>query len=1194
MRFNKQELMTLATQPSQEFDKEGVLIIKERQEGFFRRTDISQERWCRLRGNLLFYFKNHYQWSEPVGVIVLEQFTIKIDPAGLEPYYGFTIVFEGGMEQQCGTSSEEERNSWLEVIQMSGYAKLRAKLLHLEQKLELKRGHDPDLDVQMWRLRRGNTIDPAELPICEVSLSCDNLLCDGHGRPPSSLVTAHVFVPSAAVWLKYSNTEIIQRSSNPSFLCTISFRSSDGLISDSKIKFTAFDVRETISHTSTPIGNACVTLGTLQDNDKLRIPLKGNSNATVGFLSIIVWSHEREKSNLSTESTPLKTISNHDVKVCCHRRSQSLPPRLGCKLKLPRQGDFKSWFGNANIHTYRFHSGLGGDICVQEVMAESTLCFLFPQQLLGLWINEEKELLQEVAGIGELVEPWHSLQVQLLDKHLYFMRLYSQAKQNLQAHKGSFFKPSSRKLDKSLEFAPVNLHLQRIWVQNDTLKKCGFYDTITVGAFTAHSHKSKTGGLIKLLQQLKESPIKSKLDAPSIDKIVVAHDAIQAIKQLRREVVEAMRLLMKLAKEKKTPGMLSICDDMVKKTRTLLTLWDAGLVEEALTFVEEHKVTEPLTQEEIPMSPFKRITQHLQFHDFKTTDEEPVTPDSPTHNCHSFWSAHSTRRTTYVPYSDYEDEENKIDENSNEMNDQLEDNIRCINNPDEEDNTKEEELSKVEVVSNGHEHEVGRMFLDTHAMCSSPSANYYKPTDEPEPWDLTQLNIEASVMCLVSKVKFLCGRCGSPAVRLRSSNNSIARSQSFRSELCTQKQEQSFSQTYNTEENSKTLSNDGINQVTEKTNSVRNKFTEGLELTNIVDWTRELRPSMKKLRQAMDGLLKTARLTHSVFRLQEDNKAAQRSCYVRYRRNVCFSHALTSVVTGLIARLCCQNPDPTFLHILSSVGPLVIFEGLLSYYGGEIDMWGDMVVAIEDLSTVTFKLTQYTAGSKQNAQQPKITGSRPSLGVVIPVPEAVYSLLPLTSTSNSISFNITPVFFNVGINEAATLAESIGNTKAHDKSNADNFCRLNEYYHRYRRLGFLPQSTVKGMPYCKSNTTLNDLMSRLKHEVETPKSKNVQILQLAGHICRKMKGIRFTSCKSAKDRTGMSVTLEQVNILSSEYDLAEHEYQKALDCMRSEGCRRENSYKNVGIRKYAFNSLQLFTLPKLYRPPAGTYGSVQT
>lgn len=69
--------------------------------------------------------------------------------------------------------------------------------------------------------------------------------------------------------------------------------------------------------------------------------------------------------------------------------------------------------------------------------------------------------------------------------------------------------------------------------------------------------------------------------------------------------------------------------------------------------------------------------------------------------------------------------------------------------------------------TNGHDSVAGRLFLDTDVMCSSPSANYYKPTDEPEPFDLTQLNIEASVMCLVSKVKFLCGRCSSPAIRIR-------------------------------------------------------------------------------------------------------------------------------------------------------------------------------------------------------------------------------------------------------------------------------------------------------------------------------------------------------------------------------------------------------------------------------------------
>ena len=37
MRFNKNELTRLAAQPSHKFEKEGVLFIKEKQEGFFLR-----------------------------------------------------------------------------------------------------------------------------------------------------------------------------------------------------------------------------------------------------------------------------------------------------------------------------------------------------------------------------------------------------------------------------------------------------------------------------------------------------------------------------------------------------------------------------------------------------------------------------------------------------------------------------------------------------------------------------------------------------------------------------------------------------------------------------------------------------------------------------------------------------------------------------------------------------------------------------------------------------------------------------------------------------------------------------------------------------------------------------------------------------------------------------------------------------
>lgn len=65
-----------------------------------------------------------------------------------------------------------------------------------------------------------------------------------------------------------------------------------------------------------------------------------------------------------------------------------------------------------------------------------------------------------------------------------------------------------------------------------------------------------------------------------------------------------------------------------------------------------------------------------------------------------------------------------------------------------------------------------------------------------------------------------------------------------------------------------------------------------------------------------------------------------------------------------MAKLWCQKADTTFLHILTTVGPIAYFEGLLSYYGDEIDMWGDMAVAIEDLKTVTFTLTHSSPNSK--------------------------------------------------------------------------------------------------------------------------------------------------------------------------------------------------------------------------------------
>jgi inositol polyphosphate-4-phosphatase len=177
--------------------------------------------------------------------------------------------------------------------------------------------------------------------------------------------------------------------------------------------------------------------------------------------------------------------------------------------------------------------------------------------LLSIWILREKELLQEISGMGELGGKWRARQMDLLDIHLKLLREYSQAMQTIQAHNGrggKYFKPSTRKADEHLEFVPLNLHLQRMIAHNETLKKSGCLDVVTVGAFTKHKGKTKTGGLIKLLHQLKDTPTRTEQVQ---HKVQAANDVCQTIKQLRKELVEIMSRLLLLAKKKSTSSELT-------------------------------------------------------------------------------------------------------------------------------------------------------------------------------------------------------------------------------------------------------------------------------------------------------------------------------------------------------------------------------------------------------------------------------------------------------------------------------------------------------------------------------------------------------------------------------------------------------------------------------------------------------------
>jgi len=130
---------------------------------------------------------------------------------------------------------------------------------------------------------------------------------------------------------------------------------------------------------------------------------------------------------------------------------------------------------------------------------------------------------------------------------------------------------------------------------------------------------------------------------------------------------------------------------------------------------------------------------------------------------------------------------------------------------------------------------------------------------------------------------------------------------------------------------------------------------------------------------------------------------------------------------------------------------------------------------------------------------PRIVGSKNSLCVLLPVPDLIQSLLP---SKNIAPFRVTPVFFNMGINEMATIAENLGNTKPQDSSNIDNFERLNEFCSRYRKLNLSNNGDCE-----RQGNSVAELMSNLKDSLHSSKSKNVEILQIAAIVCRRLKGI---------------------------------------------------------------------------------------
>ncbi|XP_066574494.1 type II inositol 3,4-bisphosphate 4-phosphatase isoform X3 [Amia ocellicauda] len=1070
MRYNATQLASLATGPSGSFDREGRLKVCRKPLSNSEKPQDIIERWCRLKGNLLFLMKKPLQKSDPAEVVVLER--CHIVESGDNRNAALSIKFESGdPDLYLQAFTESDCKSWIAALREANSEGLQKKILHLQQLIMEMKESEPADCLAREATQAGPILIP-KLPHVEFSLACRELAAPARERKPNAVVQVAVINTQEQSLTAYSNTEIVEGTRDPLFLTGVTFPPEYAICEETRVKLTVYDVKDKSQETRSFLGCTTFSVGDLLKSKDQQLTLSLRTSDGTNTVGTVVVSHLKMGEIEDGEVDQIAAdAQGQKYTLVCEAASH------GTANDKDNNPLMNAVFKNPVCKVYRFQTVDSKWMFVREQMAECTLSFNIPKQLITLYIQEDMRRIQELKDLGDLSSHWDNLRKEVINHYGQMISSYQETLTELNKLTGnheharsktcnkkcstqelltednslcidltsapefsrSSFKPSCSKAEKYLEFIPINLHTQRMRVSCPR-KTDAAYDVITVGAPAAHFQGFKNGGLQRLL---------SRFEAEKKN----FSTAYQCIYYSPENTAKAKEVLTNIGLLQ--PLISSLADQLLQASQQ----HSSELLKEALKTLSD-----------------------------KTEQFVHALKDELVKNA---LLALYTARPSYV---------NKR-------------HSTVCNNVDGNESPSKENCP--------------------HPLKRQDSIPHHSEYDEEE-WDRVWVNVAKSLNCIIAMVD-----------RLEEHENN--------------------------------------NQET----ATDPKLADVITSHTSWDWQEQLYPLVVTLKDCVTEVVDRAKKSMTFVLLQEAACSIHQGLVLKQRRDVVFSQALAALACGFVMRLYAGLEDKGFLQQLHLVGLIAQFESLLSTYSEEIGMLEDMEVGISDLQRVTFKITE-AKSEDPNDLQPIVSGRRDYYTVEVPLPREVFDVLP-NEIKEGKPLQVYPVLFNVGINQQQTLAERFGDISLQERINQKNFEILDGYYKSLSE-----KVPLQYLPCFQTQSDLKELLETLQQNILTKKRKNVEILWLAGTICRRLNGVRFTSCKSAKDRTSMSVTLEQCALLRDEHELNKDYFIRALDCMRREGCRIENVQKNIKCRKYAFNMLQLMAFPKCYRPPEGTYGKVDS